>query len=357
MSIMTRKERERLVLDLYYNQGKTIREIAKEARMSFRDIGVILNKAVEEKKTEGIKQQDNTDSEKNQNQEQQPHLSLSAQAYKLFSDRKTPLEVAIALNLRESEATKFYKEYWKLKQLHNLTLIYEETKGDIDPFLKLYRLSKAAGMNVQQVVNLLKIANNNLSAVEERFRNLRNDTSMLQFRKHTLERNLYQLNNQIAATTNLLSFFRISCIRERREIENLYNEKARIENYVTQFKHNNEEYNKIKQAAHEEVKDVLTNGKLILKFATFSVIESLRSNPELHNFVIYDNSNNTSIGYGFNYSSLLLSGRQQHQQYFNDSYTALILEEAEKLYNGLTTELTNKAMTAAASLGYHSYHQ
>jgi DNA-directed RNA polymerase specialized sigma subunit len=28
---LTRQERERLVLDLYYNQGKTYREIAKEA--------------------------------------------------------------------------------------------------------------------------------------------------------------------------------------------------------------------------------------------------------------------------------------------------------------------------------------
>ena len=49
------------------------------------------------------------------------------------------------------------------------------------------------------------------------------------------------------------------------------------------------------------MKSVLTNGKLILKFATFSVIESLRSNPELYNFVIYDNSNNTTISYGSNY--------------------------------------------------------
>jgi DNA-binding NarL/FixJ family response regulator len=39
MSILNRQEREKLVLDLY-NQGKTIREIAKEARMSFRDIGL-----------------------------------------------------------------------------------------------------------------------------------------------------------------------------------------------------------------------------------------------------------------------------------------------------------------------------
>src|SRR5215217_9133533 len=90
MTILTRQERERLVLDLY-NQGKTYREISKEARISPRDIGVIL-KAFEPK-TERLKQEhDNNNAEKNQ-QEQQ-NLSLSAQAYKLFSERKTPLEVA-----------------------------------------------------------------------------------------------------------------------------------------------------------------------------------------------------------------------------------------------------------------------
>jgi transposase len=102
LSIITRQERKRLVIDLYYNQGKTVREIAKEARMSFRDIGVILNKAVKEKKIEGwkeeIKQEDNAE----ENQEQQ-QLSLSTRAYKLFSKGKSPLEVAISLNIRECE--------------------------------------------------------------------------------------------------------------------------------------------------------------------------------------------------------------------------------------------------------------
>ena len=94
--VLTRQERERLVLELY-NQGKTIREIAKEVRMSFRDIGIILNKAVQEKsKAPKQEQQDNAEQS-----QQEPHLSLAAQAYKLFSERKTPLEVAIALNLGE----------------------------------------------------------------------------------------------------------------------------------------------------------------------------------------------------------------------------------------------------------------
>src|SRR5215208_5775022 len=339
-SIRTREEKERLVLDLY-NQGKTIREIAKEVKMSFRDIGVILNKAVEEK-AEELKEQ----------HEEIQQLSVSSQAYKLFSERKTPLEVAIALNLRESEATKFYKEYWKLKQLHNLNMVYEEVEGDLDPFLKLHKLSKAKGMGVKQVVDLLQIANNDLPAVEKRFKRLSNDVSTLQFRKHIDERNLYQLNNQIATTTNILNSLRMSCIRQRREIEKLYNEKARLDAIVTGFKNNNEDYlNKIKQIAEEKVKDVLTNSKLILKFATFSVIESLRSSPELYNFIIHDNSNNTPISYGSNYPSSMLLGRQeQQQQSFNDSYTVLILEEGEKLYNKLTTKLTNRGIAAAAAM-------
>jgi hypothetical protein len=153
-------------------------------------------------------------------------------------------------------------------------------------------------------------------------------------------------NNQIEMKSKALTSYRISCIRERRKIENLNNEKTSLSALVSKFKSNNEEYLKIKQAAEEKVKDVLTNGKLILKFATFSVIESLRSSPELYNFVIHDNSNNTPISYGSNYPSLVSEQRQQ--QSFNDAYTALILEEAEKLYNELTTELTNRVMAVAA---------
>ena len=95
----------------------------------------------------------------------------------------------------------------------------------------------------------------------------------------------------------------------------------------------------------------LTNGKLLLKFATFSVIESLRMNSDLYNFIPYSTSVETAATtYGSNYLSLMSSGRkQQQQQSFNDSYTALILEGAEMLYNKLTTELTNRAMAATAA--------
>ena len=67
--------------------------------------------------------------------------------------------------------------------------------------------------------------------------------------------------------------------------------------------------------------------------------------------MMYYNSNITAtISYGSNYPSFMSGGQQQQQhqqqQSFNDSYTAVILEEAEKLCNKLIIELTNRAIAA-----------
>jgi uncharacterized protein YdbL (DUF1318 family) len=37
-------EKEKLVIDLYYNQRKNVRQIAQETRISFRDIAAIIKK-------------------------------------------------------------------------------------------------------------------------------------------------------------------------------------------------------------------------------------------------------------------------------------------------------------------------
>jgi hypothetical protein len=94
-------------MDLYYNQGKTFRDIAKEVRMSFSDISFIL--AEEEKK------RNNTSKNKDQQQ-----LSIFAKAYKLYSKGKSPAQVAINLNIPEAQATQFYREYWRLCGFYEL---------------------------------------------------------------------------------------------------------------------------------------------------------------------------------------------------------------------------------------------
>jgi hypothetical protein len=95
MISLSRRERDDLILDLYYNKKKTYHEIAKEARVSLRDIKGILDKGV-------------LGAQEEQSQ------SKEAQAYKLFYEGKSPIEVAIALNLREPDVTRLYKESWNL---------------------------------------------------------------------------------------------------------------------------------------------------------------------------------------------------------------------------------------------------
>src|SRR6478752_3142593 len=143
MRSLNRKETEDLIVDLYYNQKKTFREIQQIVRKSPRDIKVILNKVEPERSS----------------------LSIPAQAYKLYSEGKTPIEVAIILNIREPEATQFNLEYWKLSQLNGLNQIYQETNGNISSLVDLYRQMKTAGLTAEHVIKLL-IANNDLQSIE-----------------------------------------------------------------------------------------------------------------------------------------------------------------------------------------------
>jgi hypothetical protein len=92
------------------------------------------------------------------NNQQQSSSLLATKAYELFSEKKSSVEVAIALNLREPEVTNTYREYWRSKGLHILNSVYKETNGKLGPFLKLYRLIEKRGMNIEQVVNAVDIA-------------------------------------------------------------------------------------------------------------------------------------------------------------------------------------------------------
>jgi sigma-70-like protein len=74
--VLSRKEREELVLDLYFNQNKTYHEIAKIARMSPRDIKPIIDKAINEK-------------------ERTQHKTTAVQAYELSFKGKTLVGVTM----------------------------------------------------------------------------------------------------------------------------------------------------------------------------------------------------------------------------------------------------------------------
>jgi hypothetical protein len=237
--LLTRQEKEKLVIDLY-NQGKTIREISKEVRISFRDIGVILRKESGEK-------------EEKQDRKQSP----SSQAYKLFSEDKTPIEVAIKLDLGESETTKYYEEYLNLNQMHELSTVHKEIGSDIVHFLELYRLSKKERMNPQHIVSLLRIANKDLPATERRYYRLERDLVLLELEKQKSE----QVGSQVGTLAKLVEDY-------KQQIEELSRKKIALEGLIEKCE-NNEVYKKIRRTIEEEVNNTLSESKDLLILAPF----------------------------------------------------------------------------------------
>lgn len=52
----------------------------------------------------------------------------------------------IELNMREKEVTELYFEYLRLNKPYELCKIYEETKGHLDSFLTLYKMTVESRM-------------------------------------------------------------------------------------------------------------------------------------------------------------------------------------------------------------------
>jgi hypothetical protein len=306
--MLTRQEKERLVIDLY-NKNKTYREIAKEVRICPRDIGIILKKASGE-------------GEENQDKKQSLLLSPSSQAFRLYSEGKTPLEVAIALDLNETETTKYYEEYMDLNQMHELRMIYEEIGGDIFHFLRLFRLSKKERINPQHIVSLLRIANNDLPSLERRYNKLKKGIVLLELEKQKSE----QIGSQVRILAKLSEDY-------KQQIEELHRKRITLEGLIMEYE-NNEVYTKIRRIVGEEVNNILSKSKDLLTLAISSVLESIMKDPAKYTFLI---------------NSKQYNDKRRHTPYpnFIDMYRSLILEDSQKLFEVMARELTNKIIESA----------
>ena len=97
------------------------------------------------------------DNDNNTNNNNKSLNQKSTQAYKLFSKGKKPVEVAIQLGLSERQATRYYREYWELKGLHELTFLYEERKDYLPSFIRLHNIMQRQGMDDENdIANVLK---------------------------------------------------------------------------------------------------------------------------------------------------------------------------------------------------------
>src|SRR5918994_5526582 len=150
---LNKEQKERCIIDLYYNQGKTTHEIVEELRVSPNYVSAALKKHEEEENAAAVS--------KTKREEQEDKISKQVAAYELFSEGKNLIEVAIELKLSEEEVTQFYKGFLKLKGLYKFGIVYEEHKGHIPYLLKLCSEAKKEGTSIGQLVKLAKLVDEN----------------------------------------------------------------------------------------------------------------------------------------------------------------------------------------------------
>jgi hypothetical protein len=182
--VLNRRDKEQSVIKLH-QEGKTIREIASSAHMSFGDIGSIIRKIEgqdEEVKTKDIK-----------------NKSKDTQALFLFSSGKKPIDVAIELDLSASEVHEMQEEFWALNQQYELALVYGKIKNILPSFLKLFQSLKEFGMlNEESLSNFLKYAGQDLPELTYRMQQLANEVIDLESKKKQSIDALAQLSDTLS---------------------------------------------------------------------------------------------------------------------------------------------------------------
>jgi transposase len=236
---LSKEEKARRIIDLYYNQGKTYHEIVKDLKVSPNFVNAVLKKHEEEENAAAVT--------KIKHEQQENKASKEVASFKLFSEGKNTIEVAIELQLSEEEVTQFYKGFLKLKGLYKFSIIYEKYIHHIPHILKLCIQAEKEGVGIKQLVKLAKLADENnpvgLSQLQKQrqwhlseLREMEKERSEMETQLHRMraekekyENILFVLKSEISTLKDQRENYCKSCERERQELEKLKKEKESID--------------------------------------------------------------------------------------------------------------------------------
>lgn len=120
---MDKKQKEALVITML-EKGESYRDISRKCKESPNTIKALSNRV-------GLDES----------------ASISSRAFELYIQQKTPVEVAITLNLEANEAIRYHQEYFKLLGITEFTRVYLQIKDNPWPYVNLVQLAKNAGDN------------------------------------------------------------------------------------------------------------------------------------------------------------------------------------------------------------------
>jgi hypothetical protein len=337
------EEEKRRIIDLHFNQGKTIREVCRIMGKSSHDITPVTKEhRIQLARNYALANGEQS----NLVQIEQDKVIPNVKAYKLFDEGKSPLEVTAELNLHGPQVQQYYVEYWNLRKMHRLVDIYPEIQDSMGYFLKLTRLGKEQGVTPEQIIKLVQMADD-IHKLQDKLQRLQSEVTDISTMKTEGQGELNDLHNEISNTKEKLDMVKKTFNIKYDELKEVCSQAQKLQNYVEQFI-SDQDYQELESMVRSEVKRTLLDNRKLLHNALFSVLLALRNDP--HRYFIVD-----SIGLTYfantiiNYDSFLALRRQSNPQ-GNEELSDRVLEVAERILCNLQKAMVNSTVSSAAGL-------
>jgi hypothetical protein len=339
------EEEKRRIIDLYFNQGKTIREVCRIMGKSSHDITPVT-------KEHRIRLAQNYALANGERsvvvQQEQDRVIPNVKAYKLFDEGKSPLEVAAELNLPGPQVQQHYGEYWNLRGMHGLVTIYPEIQDSMGYYLKLFRLGKEKGVTPEQIMNLIRMADS-IHKLQDKLHRLQGEVVDISTRKSEEQEELNDLHNEIINTKEKLDSVKNTFNIKYEELKIACSQIQKLRNYVEQFIEG-QDYQELESVVRNEVEKILLDNRELLQNALFSVLLALRNHPNRYYIIDQMELTHLTAHTINNYGSFQESRHLPYLQGSEKLVHEMALEMAERIFCNLQKVMTDRSLSTAAGL-------
>jgi hypothetical protein len=163
-------------------------------------------------------------------EQRQREETIDTRVFKLFEEGRTPVHVAIELDLKSDDVTSLYKKWWDLKGLYELNQLYNDRKDDLLEFHAVYKFIKNEGVAPRQLVDAANRLEQ-LSLLEPRLNNIKNEIQGRESQKQSQMNELAVLRNDITLANQELNANAVTV----NATMNKYTSMHKIRNFETKY--------------------------------------------------------------------------------------------------------------------------
>src|SRR6266487_161770 len=272
-------------------------------------------------------------------EQKQQEETIDTQVFKLLEAGRTPVQVATDLDINSGEVTRLYKEWWKLKGLHQLNELYQEIGDDIFEFHRTYKFIKAHGYAPGQLIEAAEHLDE-LPLLRSEREELMQENQNLEKQMENKAMDLEQINENIAIAQQNLDSVNASIQANTEELERLNYQKLEVQKVIAGM-NTSAGYQRIQRIAESTATSILSKNQRVLLVALRALFQALKEEPrnELQ-ILIYGSL--TYPMYEPRYGNMPRNYLQLRQ--------AVILQAAEEMYNDLLAKVVGNTMSSTLAI-------